>query len=337
MTTVATALLLVLLATSLAACGAPQATDLPAATSSPSAVLPTLPPTSPQTATSTLAPTVPASPTAAPVDSPTFTETHTPAPAATTTPRYTYNIIHTYPHDREAYTQGLIFVDGIFYESTGLRGASTLRKVAVETGEVLQIYALPDQYFGEGLTLFGDRLIQLTWQSQIGFVYDRDSFALLDTFSYPTQGWGLTHDTQHLIMSDGSATLHFLDPQTFAERRQVQVYDENGPVARLNELEYIDGQVYANVYQTDRVARIDPQSGRISAWIDLAGLLQPEDLNPPVDVLNGIAYDPGGDRLFVTGKLWPKLFEIELVPQAKSYLPFVQESPASEPVTLAAR
>jgi glutamine cyclotransferase len=271
------------------------------------------------------------------MDSPTLGETHTPAPAVTATPRYTYQIIHTYPHDREAYTQGLIFVEGVLYESTGLWGASTLRKVALETGEVLQIYSLPDQYFGEGLTLFGDRLIQLTWQSQIGFVYDRDSFALLGTFSYPTQGWGLTHDTQDLIMSDGSATLHFLDPHTFEERKQVQVYDENGLVARLNELEYIDGQVYANVYQTNRVARIDPQSGRVTAWIDLAGLLQPEDLNPPVDVLNGIAYDAPSDRLFVTGKLWPKLFEIELIPQAKSYLPFVQESPAVEPAALVTR
>ena len=358
-------LVLIFLGTTLAACVPLEAADVPAAVSSPIALPPTATLTAGLAASPTpspaftagpaaestpapnsttrptpplvLSPTVTAGPTAAAVDSPTVAETRTSAPVVTRIPLYTYRIIHTYPHDREAYTQGLLFTDGVLYESTGLVGASSLRKVALETGEVLQFYAVPEPYFGEGLTLFGDRLIQLTWKSQTGFVYDRESFALLGTFSYPTQGWGLTHDTQQLIMSDGSATLHFLDPWTFEELGQVQVYDDNGPVVRLNELEYIGGQIYANIYLTDLVARIDPESGRVTAWIDLAGLLQPEDLDPPVNVLNGIAYDAQGERLFVTGKLWPKLFEIELVPQPKSYLPFIHGLPDGEPAALATR
>jgi glutaminyl-peptide cyclotransferase len=167
--------------------------------------------------------------------------------------------------------------------------------------------------FGEGIAIYGDRIIQLTWQSHIGLVYDKTSFELLRTFSYPTEGWGLTHDGARLIMSDGTATLHFLDPETFVEVGQVEVYDVDGPVVRLNELEYIGGEIYANIWQTDRIVRIDPQTGQVLGWVDLSGLLSPEDRQQPVDVLNGIAYDPASDRLFVTGKLWPKLFEIELV------------------------
>jgi glutamine cyclotransferase len=229
-------------------------------------------------------------------------------------PIYGYRIVNAYPHDPEAFTQGLVFQDGIFYEGTGLRGESTLRKVDLESGEVLQLYSLPPQYFGEGITIFGERAIQLTWQSGTGFVYDKESFEWLETFSYATEGWGITHDGMRLIMSDGTATLYFWDPETFEETGRVQVYDDNGPVVRLNELEYIQGQVYANIWLTDFVAIIDPQSGGVIAYIDLGGLLAPEDRARQVDVLNGIAYDAAGDRLFVTGKLWPKLFEIELVP-----------------------
>jgi glutamine cyclotransferase len=228
-------------------------------------------------------------------------------------PIYSYRIINTYPHDRGAFTQGLVYQDDIFYEGTGLWGESSLRKVIPETGEVVQYYALPGEYFGEGITIFGDEIIQLTWRSQIGFVYDKDSFEQLDTFTYPTEGWGITHDGTKLIMSDGTATLHFWDPETFEEIGQVQVYDDKNPVVRLNELEYIDGEVYANVWQTNYVVRIEPQTGEVIAWIDLSELLSPEDYTQPVDVLNGIAYDTENDRLFVTGKWWPKLFEIELV------------------------
>jgi len=229
-------------------------------------------------------------------------------------PVYSYEIVNVYPHDRNAYTQGLVFEDGILYEGTGLRGHSTLRKVALETGAVLQLYALPAQLFGEGVTVFGDKIFQLTWQSNAGFVYDKHSFQLLQQFHYPTEGWGITHDGERLIMSDGTSTLHFLDPETLKEIGRIQVYDSEGPVVRLNELEYVQGEIYANVWQTDRIARIDPHTGQVIAWIELEGLLGPEDLSQPVDVLNGIAYDAQNQRLFVTGKKWPKLFEIELIP-----------------------
>ncbi len=240
-------------------------------------------------------------------------------------PVYTYRVVQTYPHDRNAFTQGLIYEDGILYEGTGLRGRSSLRKVALASGEVLQYLALAPEYFGEGITIWGQDLIQLTWQSRTGFVYDKDSFAQERTFHYPTEGWGLTHDGQELIMSDGTATLYFWDPETLVEIGRVQVHDEQGPVVRLNELEYVQGEVWANIWQTDRIARINPETGQVTGWIDLSGLLSPEDRNPPVDVLNGIAYDAQDDRLFVTGKLWPKLFEIELLP-LKQYLPYLQTS-----------
>jgi glutamine cyclotransferase len=228
-------------------------------------------------------------------------------------PVYTYNIVNTYPHDPDAFTQGLVFEDGVLYEGTGRFGQSTLRRVELETGAILQIRELADQFFGEGITIYGNRIIQLTWQSNVGFVYDKNSFELLQQFNYPTEGWGITHDGDCLIMSDGTSTLHFLDPQTFEEIGQLAVFDNNGPVIRLNELEYIKGEIYANVWQTDRVARIAPETGRVIGWVDLEGLLTAEDRSEPVDVLNGIAYDADTDRLFVTGKLWPKLFEIELI------------------------
>ncbi len=228
-------------------------------------------------------------------------------------PVYTYTIVHTYPHDMNAFTQGLVFTDGILYEGTGLYGHSSLRKVELETGNVLQIYRLPEQYFGEGITVYDDQIFQLTWKAHTGFVYAKDTFLYLETFNYPTEGWGITHDGERLIMSDGTATLHFLDPETREEIGQVEVRDNDGPVVRLNELEYIHGEVYANVWQTDWIARIDPQTGQVLGWINLEGLLSHVDLSQPVDVLNGIAYDTEGDRLFVTGKLWPALFEIELI------------------------
>jgi glutamine cyclotransferase len=229
------------------------------------------------------------------------------------TPIYSYNIVNTYPHDADAFTQGLVFEDGVLYEGTGVWGQSTLRRVELETGDILQIRELSDEFFGEGITIDGDRIIQLTWQSHVGFVYDKDSFELVQQFSYSTEGWGITYDGTRLIMSDGTSTLHFLDPQTFEKTGQVEVSDNNGPVTRLNELEYVQGEIYANVWQTDRIARIAPDTGRVVGWVDLDGLLSAEDRSEAVDVLNGIAYDAQTDRLFVTGKLWPKLFEIELV------------------------
>jgi len=228
-------------------------------------------------------------------------------------PVYSYNIVHTYPHDRNAFTEGLVFEDGVLYEGTGLLGQSTLRRVELETGDILQICELSAEFFGEGITIYGDKIIQLTWQSHIGFVYDKNSFELIQEFNYSTEGWGITHDGERLIMSDGTSTLHFLDPQTFEEIGQLEVFDNDGPVTKLNELEYVQGEIYANVWQTDRIAIIAPETGRVVGWVDLRGLLTAEDRSEPVDVLNGIAYDAGTDRLFVTGKLWPKLFEIKLI------------------------
>ncbi len=242
---------------------------------------------------------------------PSATPTATLSPAA---PVYSYTIVNSYPHDPAAFTQGLVYADGVLYEGTGLRGQSTLRRVDLETGTVLEQIALEPEYFGEGIALFGDTIFQLTWQSNVGFRYAQESFERLGEFTYPTEGWGLTHDGEQLIMSNGTAMLSFRDPATFAEIGRVQVTAASGPITRLNELEYIQGEVYANVWQTDRIARIDPATGHVTAWIDLSGLLSPEERQPPVDVLNGIAYDPTTDRLFVTGKRWPKLFEIDLVP-----------------------
>ena len=225
---------------------------------------------------------------------------------------YTYNVVNLYPHDESAFTQGLVFDNGFLYESTGLYGQSTLRRVELETGNITQLYSLPDHLFGEGITIFEDKIIQLTWKSGKGFVYDRSSFELLQEFEYPTEGWGITYDGSRLIMSVGNATLYFLDPETFQTIGQIEVYDEE-PVTLLNELEYINGRVYANIWKEDKMAIINPQTGQVTAWIDLAGINDSENQNPD-NVLNGIAYDQNGDRLFVTGKMWSKLFEIELVP-----------------------
>lgn len=241
-----------------------------------------------------------------------------PAPtssALNNTPVYSYKIVNVYPHDPSAFTQGLVFADGVLYEGTGLRGASRLRQVELTTGDVLQEYRLPAQYFGEGITLWNDTLIQLTYQSHLGFVYEKDSFALSRTFSYPTEGWGLTHDGTHLIMSDGTVTLYFLDPGSFEPVNQLKVTDRGTAITQLNELEYIKGTIYANVWPTNHIAMISPETGQVIGWLDLTGLLSAEDRLQPVDVLNGIAYDAVQDRLFVTGKYWPKLFEIDLVEQ----------------------
>ncbi|MCX5800216.1 MAG: glutaminyl-peptide cyclotransferase [Candidatus Eisenbacteria bacterium] len=228
-------------------------------------------------------------------------------------PAYTYRIVNTYPHARDAFTQGLVLENGVLYEGTGNYGSSTLRKVDVKTGRVLQIRELPPGYFGEGITVYGKRIFQLTWQSHVGFVYDKVSFNLLREFRYPTEGWGITHDESRLIMSDGTSLLHFLDPETLEETGRIQVKDAGSPVSGLNELEYVRGVVYANVWPTERVAMISPQTGLVVGWIELEGLLTRDDLTQPVDVLNGIAYDSKRSRLFVTGKWWPKLFEIEIV------------------------
>jgi glutamine cyclotransferase len=225
------------------------------------------------------------------------------------TPVYRYQVIRSYPHDRQAFTQGLAYEGGFFYEGTGLNGQSSLRKVDLVSGRILKEVRLAPSHFGEGITIFGDRIVQLTWKSRIGFVYDKNSFNLVRTFAYPGEGWGITYDGKRLIMSDGTSVLHFLDPKDFREVATLGVHDQRGPVTGLNELEYIQGAIYANVWPTERIAVIDPRNGRVKAWIDLKGLLDKTDVQG-VDVLNGIAYDRQGDRLFVTGKLWPKVFVI---------------------------
>jgi glutamine cyclotransferase len=233
----------------------------------------------------------------------------------------TYQVIHSYPHDAQAFTQGLIYVDGHLYESTGIKGQSSLRMEDLETGKIDQFLELPDKYFAEGLTNWGNNLMQLTWQSHIAFVYDRSTFRLLRTFPCPGEGWGLTQDGKSIILSDGSASLRFLDPETFHEIRRITVRDHGAPVTKLNELEFIHGQIYANIWYSDRIARISPSTGRVLGWIDLTGLLPKADRSSPGAVLNGIAYDQAHDRLFVTGKLWPRIFEIKVVPRQPTTRP----------------
>jgi glutamine cyclotransferase len=231
-------------------------------------------------------------------------------------PVYGYKIINVYPHDKTAFTEGLVYDGKTLYESTGLYNNSTLRQVDLTTGRILKLYRLPDEFFGEGLTLWKDQLIQLTWQSGIGFVYNNKSFNQTRSFSYSREGWGITSDGWRLIMSDGSDTLYFLNPDTFDDTGSVRVKDNGNPVNQLNELEFIKGKVYANVYLTSRIAIISPQTGEVTGWIDLQGLVDREDQLGDVDVLNGIAYDADKDLLIVTGKFWPELFEIEIQPKA---------------------
>jgi glutamine cyclotransferase len=269
--------------------------------------------------TPTATPTYTPPPTSIPATE-TAVATPTEVPETKSSPTtYTYKIINSYPHDPAAFTQGLIYLDGVLYEGTGRYGQSSLREVDLETGNVQTLSAIPEQYFGEGITVFNDKIYQLTWKSQTGFIYDQDSFELLDTFTYPTEGWGLTHDGEQLIMSDGTNNLYFLDPETLEIKNQISIFNEQDqPIVRLNELEHINGEIYANIWQTNNIVLINPETGEVTGWIDLTGLLSPESLTQPADVLNGIAYDTENGRLFVTGKLWPTLFEIELVETAVS-------------------
>lgn len=228
---------------------------------------------------------------------------------------YTCQVVRSYPHDPTAFTQGLAFADGFLYEGTGLEGKSSLRKVELATGQVLRRHDLAADLFGEGIALVGDRIIQLTWKAGLAFVYDRDTFAERERFHYGGEGWGITFDGTHLITSDGSDTLRFRDPETFAEVRAVKVSRHGSPLERLNELEYVEGEVYANVWQYDFIARIDPRTGKVVGSIDVAGLYPPEQRHDPAaEVPNGIAYDARGKRLFLTGKNWPRLFEVRVVP-----------------------
>ncbi|HEY7288904.1 MAG TPA: glutaminyl-peptide cyclotransferase [Vicinamibacterales bacterium] len=226
-------------------------------------------------------------------------------------PRYGYEVVRTYPHDPRAFTQGLQYLDGFLYEGTGQNGESSIRKVRLETGEVLQKRDVPAEYFGEGITIWKNDLIELTWQSHLAFVYDRTTFEPRKRFSYSGEGWGLTHDGENLIMSDGTSQLRILEADTFVEKRRIEVTADGVPLRNLNELEFVKNEIYANVWQTDTIARIATASGRVTGFIDLNGLLTPAE-RAKTDVLNGIAYDAEHDRLFVTGKWWPKLFQIRV-------------------------
>ena len=236
-----------------------------------------------------------------------------PSPSATTPQRYTYTVLHMYPHDENAFTQGLTYANGVLYEGTGLYGNSTLRKVDLETGDVLEAVGLPDGFFGEGITIANDKIVQLTWLSQVGFVYDKESLSLLRNFTYATEGWGITFNGTCLIMSDGTDNLYFLDSATYQNIGHVKVHDGNVSVINLNELEYVNGDVYANIWKQQKIAVINPETGQVKAWIDFTGLENSMALNGE-SVLNGIAYDAENNRLFVTGKNWPHLFEVKLVP-----------------------
>jgi glutamine cyclotransferase len=230
-----------------------------------------------------------------------------------TIPVYTYFIVNKVPHDFNAYTQGLVFNDGFLFESTGRKGQSSLRKVNPDDGAVLMFHSLADEYFGEGITIFNEKIYQLTWQSYIGFIYDKSTFMMMEEFYYNMEGWGITHNGKELIISDGSSTLYFLDPVTLEILREISVSDDNGHVKNLNELEYVNGEIFANIFYSYRIARIDPETGKVVGWIDLSGILSNEKIDYPVDVMNGIAYDTDADRLFITGKLWPQVFEIRLI------------------------
>lgn len=237
----------------------------------------------------------------------------TPASAASApVPYLEYDIIRVYPHDRAAFTQGLLYRDGYLYESSGLQGQSSLRQVEIETGRVVREVRVPPQHFAEGLADYEGRLFQLTWQSQIGLIYDVATFTQTGTFPYAGEGWGLARDGNRLVMSDGTSTLRFLDPGTLQETSRLTVMEGGRPLADLNELESVRSEIFANVWQTDHIVSISPKTGQVTGRINLRGLLTSGDFTQQVDVLNGIAYDAAGDRLFVTGKWWPKLFEIRL-------------------------
>lgn len=237
-----------------------------------------------------------------------------PAKAAAPAPVHGYSVVRTYPHDRGSFTEGFFVLDGQFWESTGLEGRSYIRRIDIESGRTLQQYTVPSQYFGEGIVAFGNELFELTYKSGIAFVYDKKTFQLKKTFKYSGEGWALTTDGKRLIFSDGSHFLKFLDPATFKETGRITVMDAGKPVEQLNELEYIKGEIWANVWTSNRVARIDPKSGQVNSWVDLSGLLSVME-RAGTDVLNGIAYDSKTDRIFVTGKFWPKVFEIKVGPK----------------------
>ena len=228
-------------------------------------------------------------------------------------PVSTFQVVKTYPHDRTAFTQGLEYHNGYLYEGTGLYGRSTLRKVDLVTGEVVQQIAIPSEYFGEGITLLAGEILQLTWQSHVGFVYGANDFKMRRQFTYTGEGWGLTNDGREVFFSDGTSTIRVLNPKTLAETRRITVTDGATPVDQLNELEVVEGELYANIWNSNRIARISPTTGKVLGWIDLTGLLSPLYRPDQVDVLNGIAYDAAKKRLFVTGKLWPSVFEIRVV------------------------
>lgn len=276
-------------------------------------------------ATSPTAPSVTTPPPTSPIiNPPTTLFTTSPTTLFTTSPttstpqlplEYEYSVVASYPHDTGAFTEGLVYDGGFLYEGTGMIGQSSLRKADLETGRVLQSEELPSPFFGEGVTTFGDRVCQLTWKSKVGFIYDKTSFEVKQKFSYSTEGWGLTHDDNSLIMSDGTRTLYYVDPETLSVTRTLEV--TGGPemigVMRLNELEYVDGDIYANVWPTDFIVIVDAATGVVTGWSNLGGILGNEQTKS-VDVLNGIAYDASDNRLFVTGKYWPRLFEIKLTP-----------------------
>jgi glutamine cyclotransferase len=227
-------------------------------------------------------------------------------------PKYGYEIVNIYPHDSNAFTQGLILMDGKLLESTGQEGFSSLRRVELETGKVLKKVDVPEPFFAEGLAGLNGKLYQLTWQHNVGFIYDAQTFEKLGQFNYDGEGWGLTTDGQSLILSDGTNRIRFIDPSGFRVTKTILVLDQGRPVNELNELEYVNGEIYANVWHNNRIATIDPPSGRVTSWIDLNGLLPPGAVQDSEAVLNGIAYDPASGKLFVTGKLWPHVFEIKV-------------------------
>lgn len=235
--------------------------------------------------------------------------------AAFAPPQYGYRVVKTYPHDNSAFTQGLEYRDGFLYEGTGMAGRSSLRKVDLASGRVLQKFDVPQPFFGEGITVLNQQIFELTYTSQTGFVYDKTSFRILRSFNYPGEGWGLANDGKQIFMSDGSSQIRVWDPLTLKEVRRITVKDGAREIRELNELEYVKGEIYANVWHQDRIARISPADGKVLGWIDLSNILSKSERPDPEAVLNGIAYDPSGDRLFVTGKFWPKIFEIKLVPK----------------------
>jgi glutaminyl-peptide cyclotransferase len=233
-------------------------------------------------------------------------------PRGTWPKQYGFRIVHVYPHDPDAFTQGLEYRGGYLYEGTGLPGRSTVRKEELETGKLLQQIHLAPEFFGEGITVINQRVLELTWQSQLGFVYDQTTFRRIRDFTYVGEGWGLANDGSTIYMSDGTAQIRCVDPVSLSETRRITVHDGNQPIDMLNELEWVRGEIYANVWHSWRIARIAPADGSVVGWIDLSGVISPDELHDKEAVLNGIAYDSMGDRLFVTGKLWPKLFEIKV-------------------------